>query len=655
MKKILALCLAACFALPLFTACGENTLTETTESTGTNDTYPKSYEVTDGLLTSCIGQADENGVYVIPETITAIAESAFAGDTRLKKVVIGSQVKMIGSGAFQACSSLETVVIEEGVKELGSYAFYGCTSLTDVTLPSTIDYLNEYVFYGCTALERISLEHIRYIDNGALWYCNSLEKVTLSENLEHIATWAFAQNVNLSEINFRDVKSLKAIDDYAFTGCSMLLSLEIPEGVEYIGTLAFYECTRLASISIPSTVKMVDYAAFNYTPWYQESQEDYLIVGDGVLIKCAVHPGYLDLSDKNIKAIGGATFWNAANEGQAAEYGYKYASELETLTIPETVTAIGTAAFSSCYNLKEIILPASVITIADNAFNVYVEGIECLAKIDFSKCNDLKTIGAYAFQGCFGIDSMELPVSVEHVGQYAFAATKAYEDFMAKAAKAETEADRYFITGDNILLAAYVANDQTKINIPAGVKKIAGSAFSGWDNAYVPTEESMANLSDSGVSKYNISYTVKEISFPETLVEIGEAAFFRMLSVKKLVLPNSLKVIESDAFGFCDSLFDISGGGNVETVGDYAFRYCVSIPSFSFSPNTTSIGTGVFSGCSSLKRVYLPVNLVFPGTNLFSSECTALESVSVHEAARVRIYSILGMLSQNIKVLYYQE
>ncbi len=654
MKKLLALCLAACLALSVFTACEDEHIDESTTTTGgTVETYPKSYEVKDGLLTSCIGQADENGVYVIPETVTAIAESAFSGDTRLKEVVIGSQVKMIGAGAFQGCKSLEKVTMAEGVEEIGSYAFYDCTSLVDVKIPSTVDYLNRYAFYGCTALQSIDLASVRYIDDGAFWYCSSLEKVTFAEELEHIGSWAFAQNSTLSETNLAELRNLETISDYAFTGCAMLLSVTIPEGVEHIGKLAFYDCTRLSDVKIANSVEMIDYAAFNFTPWFQENTEDYLVVGDGVLIKCNVHPNFIDLENKNIKVIGGTAFWNAESEGQAAEYGYRYAATLETVKIPETVTVIGNSAFAGCYYLKEITLPAGVTEIQDNAFNIYAENVEAVAKIDYSACKNLEYIGLYAFHGCRGIESLALPSSVETVGSYAFAGTKAYDGFMGKAAKAENEKDRYYVTGDGVLLAAYVANGQTEINVPDGVKTIAGSVFSGWDLAYIP--ETTSGLSDSGVSKYNISYHVKEVSLPDTLEVIGDTAFFRMLSVEKLTLPDSLRVIENDAFAFCTALASISGGSNVKYIGDYVFRYCMNIPAFQFSSNTEEIGQGVFMGCSSIKNVKLPKDLAFPGVELFDSECVSLTTLSVDHSARARIYTIMGGLAQDIKVIYYED
>ncbi len=653
MKKLLALCLVACFVLSVFTACGDDSTDTTTASTTLSTQGTNTYDVKDGILTSCVGQADENGVYTVPEHITIIGEGAFAGDTELKEVIIGSNVELIGSGAFQNCTSLERVVIEEGVQEIGSYAFSDCVSLTDINLPSTIDYINGYAFYGCTSLEEISLEHVRYIDDGAFWYCTALERVVLSDDLEYLGCWAFAQAKSLSDISLEGKHKLETIDDYAFTGCSMLRSIVIPEGTKNIGKLVFYDCTRLADITISGTVSMIDYAAFNFTPWYQEYREDYMIVGDGILLKCNLHPNFIDIKDLPIKTLGANVFWNAAVENQASEYGYKYASELSSLTLPETLTTIGTSAFAGCYSLGKIVLPAGVTVICDNAFDIYIDGLASLTSIDYSACTSLRYIGANAFRGCTGVASMELPETVEYVGPYAFASTIAYDSFMQKASSAENEEDRYFITGDGILLAAYAPTGQTKLVVPEGVKMIAGSVFAGWDSASIP--ESIDSLIASGVSKYNLSYTVTEIVLPSTLEVIGDSAFYRACGIQSISFPDSLKEIGVDAFAFCDSLASISGGNNIESIGDYAFYCCLAIPGFQFSENTTYIGEGVFAGCSAIKHVYLPRGLAFPGVELFNSDCTSLSTLTMSPSARARVFAIIGGVGQAVKVYYYDN
>ena len=653
MKKLIAMCLSACMMLACFVSCDKNDQPSETTTSQTEDTHEKNYFDENGILKSCVGQANANGVYTVPENITMIGEGAFAGDTAIREVIIGENVKIIGSGAFQGCSSLETVTLSEGLEIIGSYAFTGCTSLTDITLPSTLKELEEYTFRSCTSLETIDLSHITSIGDSAFLYCNALETVTLSENLETIAPWAFAQCTSLENINLGKLTKLKEISDYTFTGCSMLRSVTIPEGVTRIGILAFHECTRLADISVPSTVESIDHAAFNYTPWYQESTDDYLIVGDGVLIRCTVHPTRIDLSDKNIKAIGGTVFWNAELSGESAEYGYKYASSLENIVIPEGVREIGTSAFSGCYALKTVTLPSTLTHIKDNAFNVYVEGIATQGAINLSACDQLVQIGNYAFYGCTGIETINLPETVTEVGEYAFAVTKAYDQFLETASKAAEEKDRYLISGDGILLAVFVADGQTALHIPENVKRIAGSVFCGWDSAYVPNNT--AGLSLSGVSKYNLTYSVKEIYLPEGLESIGNMAFFRMISLEKLNLPDSLRVIGVDAFGFCEALTSLSGGNNVEEIQDYAFRYCASIPHFSFSSNTGTIGNNIFEGCASLQTVRFPKNVSDIGSDIFSDSCASLTQISISPEVRPRIYSVLGSVTQSVDVVYYED
>ena len=652
MKKIIAFCLCICMAFACFTACDNNHHpSDGTSSSRPSNQPEKNYTADGEILTSCIGQADENGRYVVPENITMIAESAFAGDSDLKEIVIGGNVKVISSGAFQYCTSLETVTLSEGVEVIGSHAFMNCTSLKNVTLPSTVTALSEYTFYACEALEAISLDHIRKVGESAFYACTALESVKFSSALEEIGPWAFTQCASLESVSFEGVTKLKEIGDYTFTGCSMLRTIDIPEGVRRIGILAFYDCTRLTNVTIPSSVEVMDYGALNYTRWYQDRTDDYLIVGDGVLIKCTVHPSVLDLSGKGIKMIGGMTFYNAAAFNESSVYGYKYADLLENIVIPEGVREIGKSAFAGCLALKTITLNKDIELIDDNAFNLLVAATASTATANLADCTKLEYIGDYAFQGCAGITELVLPASVKSVGEYAFDSTKAYTSFMEQAAKATEEKDRYRIVGD-MLLWAYVAEGQTAIHIPEGVKIIAGSALCGWDSAYVP--EDTEGLAAPGVSKYNITNKVTELYLPEGLEIIESMAFFHMASVKKVDLPSTLHVIAPNAFYFCTELSEVTGGENLEEIGDAAFYYCSSLTQFKIPENVKKIGSSVFAGCKSLQTVYLPEALEAPGSLLFDESCTSLARIYVNATARPHIYYVLGPIPQSIQVDYYK-
>ena len=638
-------------AFACLTACNKKNKPTDTTSQNTGNKPEKNYTIDGDILVSCIGQADANGVFTIPDGITMIAEGAFAGDTDLKEVIIGADVKTIGSSAFQYCTSLETVTISEGVETIGSHAFSNCSSLNNVTLPSTVSVLNEYAFYACEDLESISLEHIRKIKEAAFYGCISLETAEFSSKLEEIGSWAFSQCRALESISFDGVNKLSEIGDYVFTGCSMLRSMDIPEGVRRIGILAFYDCSRLSSVTIPSSVESIDFGALNYTRWYQDQSDDYLIVGDGVLIKCNVPPSLLDLSNKGIKMIGCSAFYNALANDEAAAYGYKYAEILENIVIPDTVREIGKSTFAGCLALKNITLNKDIVRIDDGAFNLLVSSTSSVAKVNLANCEKLEYIGAYAFQGCNGIEEVVLPESIAHIGEYAFEFTKAQTNFFEAAAKATEEKDRYWII-DGILLAAYVADGQTAVHIPEGVKMIAGSALCGWDSAYVP--EDTEGLSASGVSKYNVTNKVTELYLPEGLEVIGNMAFFRMSSVKTLDLPSSLRVIGVNAFYFCTELSNITGGENLQALRDYAFSYCSSLTKFQIPDSVTELGASVFSGCSFLKIVHLPKTLENPASPLFDETCTSLAQVYANASVRPRIYFILGPLQQSVNVDYYK-
>lgn len=638
-------------ALTCLTACNNTPPKDTTSPNNQNVSIEKKYVIDGDILVSCIGQADKSGKFVVPEEVTMIAENAFAGDSMLKEVVIGANVKVIGSGAFQYCTALETVTISEGVETIGSHAFSNCTSLADVTLPSTINVLNEFAFSGCSSLETISLEHITKIKESAFIACAMLESVEFSAELDEIGNWAFSQCSSLESVSFDNVTKLTEIGDYVFAGCTMLRSIDIPAGVRKIGVLTFYDCTRLSSVTIPNSVETIDFSAFNYTRWYQDCMDDYLIVGDGVLIKCTVHPSMIDLSGKGIKMIGATAFYNAAAYSESPEYGYKYADILENIVIPEGVREIGQSAFEGCLSLKSITLNKDLVRIDNSAFNLLVSSRIARATVNIEDCTKLEYIGNYAFQGCAGIETLELPASVTTIGEYAFSYTQAQTNFLETAAKATEEKDRYWIQGD-ILLLAYIADGQTAIHVPDGVKIIAGGAFCGWDSVEVPSDTS--NLLPSGVTKYNITYSVTELYLPESVEVIGSMAFFRMANVEKIELPSSIRVIGDSAFYLCSKLSSITGGENVQEIGDYAFCYCSSLTKITLPDNVTTLGANVFSGCSALKTVYLPKNMEYSGSTLFDESCSSLMQVYVNAAIRPRIYYVLGTLPQSISVDYYK-
>ena len=180
--------------------------------------------------------------------------------------------------------------------------------------------------------------------------------------------------------------TVTAIKTWAFSGCSGLTSITIPDTVTKIGDRVFHSCSGLTSVSIPKTVTSIGTYAFKYcqklTSITVDPENSYYVSVDGVLY------------NKDMTEI---ICYPANKTGSRFE-------------VPGTVTSIGESAFDSCWNLTEVVLPDSVTYIGVRAF----EGCLNLASINLP--DSLLTIEHFAFLFCESLTSIEVPASVTSIG-----------------------------------------------------------------------------------------------------------------------------------------------------------------------------------------------------------------------------------------------
>ena len=219
----------------------------------------------------------------IPSSVTSIGSNAFSGCTGLTSVTIPSSVTTIGSNAFSGVApetlmakrgdigsisteNLKTLIIPEGVTEIGEYAFYGCSSLTSVMIPSSVTSIGDDAFYGCSSLTSVTIpEGVTFIGCYAFYGCDNLYKDTNGVQYESEARKILVKAPRTFSGTFVTPESVRFIHGDAFRGCSNLTSILIPQGVVSIGGYAFEGCS-LTSVTIPSSVTIIDYCAFNWCP-----------------------------------------------------------------------------------------------------------------------------------------------------------------------------------------------------------------------------------------------------------------------------------------------------------------------------------------------------------------------------------------------------
>ena len=282
---------------------------------------------------------------------------------------------------------------------------------------------------------------------------------------------------------------------------------------------------------------------------------------------------------KGVNVIGNSAFW--------------LCSSLTNINIPNSVTNIGYEAFCLCRSLTNINIPNGVTNIGYNAFS------DCRSLTNINIPNSVTNIGDAAFSGCSSLTNINIPNSVKYIGDIAFSG----------------------------------CNSLTKIKIPSSVVYMDGYTFLGWDGdlyneskAFIYEHQVLFNKDKTTL----IAYRSKEKNYiiPNSVTNIGNAAFSGCSSLTKINIPNSVTNIGNEAFECCRSLTKINIPNSVTNIGKRAFLLCRSLTKINIPNSVTNIGDEAFSGCSSLTNINIPNSVTNIGYNAFY-DCRSLTNINI--------------------------
>ena len=148
-----------------------------------------------------------------------------------------------------------------------------------------------------------------------------------------------------------DGAPVRAIGESAFRENKTVKKVVIPDGVQYIGTYAFLNCSALEDVTVPSSVKSVGLTVLGGTKWLESHTEEFVIIGDGLLIK-------INSKSRDITVPSGVKYISNA---------FYYIGTVENITLPSSVWGIGELAFTVCIKLNTINIPASVTSMHNEA------------------------------------------------------------------------------------------------------------------------------------------------------------------------------------------------------------------------------------------------------------------------------------------------
>ena len=356
---------------------------------------------------------------------------------------------------------------------------------------------------------------------------------TSSDNME--GDLSIPQSVNYNGTTY----TVSAIGSGAFSYCSYITSVVIPNTVRIIGEEAFYYC-GMNTVSIPGSVTKIRDEAFAYCR----------------TLTSVVIPNSVD-------SLGERVFY--------------YCDSLISAVIGNGVTAISSSAFSCCERLAAISIPASVTVIDGNAF------WSCFALTSIDIPNSVTTIGDFAFYQCRNLASVAIPSSVTSIGGSAFGSCDNITSIAVAQGNAvydsRNDCNALIETATNTLIKGCVSTV-----IPGTITSIGVSAFSGCSGL---TSVTLPNgLTSIGNHAFSGCSGLTSVTLPNGLDSIGSYAFSGCSGLTSIALPGTLTTIKGSAFSNCSGLTSVILPASVTSI-----------------PHDYDLGTNPFSGCNNLASI----------------------------------------------------
>ncbi len=538
------------------------------------------------------------GVIKFDGEVTAIGANAFHNEyspqsfSHLKTITIPETVTTIGALAFRHCSNLESINLHDEITFIGERAFI-YTALTEVNIPKKMTVLSVQVFDSTRLKSIVIPDNITTIEERAFCLCSNLETVVIGDGVTTIGLCAF----EIWESSMKSVtlgKNVTTMAQNVFYGCTgkLIITGNIPftTSSSSLNENGWLYGAKFSEIVIADEVETIPNNAFYTTT----SEVNKITFGRGVK-NIGKDIFRISPAEVHIKDL---AYWCNIDSQDDVLNGSKLfinGEDIYGLTIPSSVTEIKANSFTGCSNLNYITIPESVTTIGDSAFaNTPIRSV--------NQAKGIRKIGNKAFQDCSELIWIDMSNSLTEIGQRAFSNCK-------KVSFSNTLSNVRII-GDYAFYYCQEIDSSLNLN---SITSLGAYAFYSCSN--------LKNVKlGNGLTKIN-NYTfrscgISEIIIPNGVTSIGDFAFESCRSLVSVEIPNSVKSIGKSAFEYCSSLVSIVIPESVNYIDCYAFSDNKCLTTVYCKPTTPpSVGTeyddgdrywSAFTGHAADFKMYVP-------------------------------------------------
>ena len=369
----------------------------------------------------------------------------------------------------------------------------------NIVIPDSVPYNNSY--YKVTAIDALVFAEA------------TINSIVLPKGIRCIGDYAFeAATFRMGAATLSLPKSLTAIYNGAFSGCSGIEKITIPASVSIIGQNAFAGIQTLKEIEVDSTNQ--HFSSYNKALYTKDKT---------TIIYCPIDKLTYTLHDSTT-TIGEEAF------GQCM---------INSLTIPSTVTTIHSRAFANCTRLTSMHIPASV-----------------------------SHMGGGLFKGCHNLKSL----TIDSLNQYyRVVDTAVYSINMDTLISHHLAVGNVEVPGGVKVVAedAFSLSKVGNVELPEGLILIKDGAFR--DAKTLRSVSLPQTLKEIGVWVFSCCERLETIDIPNSVTSIGSSIFDGCYSLHTARMSDSVKVIPVMSFYGCSRLESYSGGASVERIEEVAF------------------------------------------------------------------------------------